>query len=157
MSYLAFKYFHLLSMVLLFGAGLGSAFYKWMADREGNIQHIAITNRHVVFADWIITTPTIIFQPISGWIMLSMTGLSISTPWVSFSLLLYFFMGLCWLPVVWLQIRMRDISRISVVSGEQLPRQYWRYASMWFYLGVPAFIAMLCIVFLMVFKPIIEV
>ena len=66
MTCIILKTLHILSMVLLFGIGLGSAFYKWMADRSGNINHIAATNRNIVLADWIFTTPTVIFQPISG-------------------------------------------------------------------------------------------
>lgn len=75
MLYLSLKTLHILSMLLLFGTGLGSAFYKWMADRSGNLAHIAVTNRHVVLADWLFTTPTVIFQPISGLAMLRPTAM----------------------------------------------------------------------------------
>lgn len=153
MSYLVLKYLHILSMVLLFGTGLGSAFYKWMSDRNGNVINIATTNRHVVLADWIFTTPTVIFQPISGMWLASIMGIPFMTPWIAISLALYAIAGICWLPVVWLQIRMRDLSKIAVDTQTPLTRQYWRYAKIWFYLGVPAFIAMMLIVFLMIFKP----
>ena len=152
MSYLLLKYLHILSMVLLFGTGLGSAFYKWMADRSGNVAHIAVTNRHVVLADWIFTTPTVIFQPISGLWMVHLLGLPLTTPWIAISLSLYVVAGVCWLPVVWLQIRMRTLADIAVKTQSALPTLYWRYARIWFGLGVPAFIAMLAVVFLMVFK-----
>ncbi|MBK8453987.1 MAG: DUF2269 domain-containing protein [Thiofilum sp.] len=152
MTYLTLKYLHILSMVLLFGTGLGSAFYKWMADRSGNIEHIAVTNRHVVLADWLFTTPTVIFQPISGLWMVYLLQLPLSTPWIAWSLGLYVLAGLCWLPVVWLQIRMRDLSNQALLTHTPLPKQYWRYARLWFWLGVPAFIAMVIIVLLMVFK-----
>ncbi len=153
MSYLALKYLHILSMVLLFGTGLGSAFYKWMSDHNGNVINIATTNRHVVLADWIFTTPTVIFQPISGIWLASIMGIPLMTPWIAISLALYAVAGICWLPVVWLQIRMRDLSKIAVDTQTPLTQQYWRYARIWFYLGVPAFIAMMLIVFLMIFKP----
>lgn len=153
MSYLALKYLHILSMVLLFGTGLGSAFYKWMADRNGNVINIATTNRHVVIADWVFTTPTVIFQPISGIWLASLMSIPLATPWIAISLALYVVAGICWLPVVWLQIRMRELSKTAVETGMPLTRQYWRYARAWFYLGVPAFIAMMLIVFLMIFKP----
>lgn len=152
MTYLAVKYLHILSMVLLFGTGLGSAFYKWMADRSGNVAHIAVTNRHVVLADWLFTTPTVIFQPLSGLWMVYALGLPLSTPWVAWSLGLYVLAGLCWLPVVWLQIRMRELSTVAAVQQSPLPAQYWQYARLWFWLGVPAFAAMLAVVLLMVFK-----
>lgn len=152
MTYITLKTLHILSMVLLFGTGLGSAFYKWMADRSGNVAHIAITNRHVVLADWLFTTPTVIFQPISGLWMASLTGWSLTTPWIAISLGLYFLAGACWLPVVWLQIRMRRVAADAVTRNAPLPDSYWRMARQWFWLGVPAFISMVLVVALMVFK-----
>lgn len=152
MLYLSLKYLHILSMVLLFGTGLGSAFYKWMADRSGNLAHIAVVNRHVVLADWIFTTPTVIFQPLSGLWMVYLLGLPLATPWIALSLGLYVFAGVCWLPVVWLQIRMRNLADAALIAQIPLPAEYWRYARVWFWLGVPAFVAMVGVVFLMVFK-----
>lgn len=152
MSYATIKTLHILSMVLLFGTGLGSAFYKWMADRSGEVAHIAVTNRHVVLADWIFTTPTVLFQPLSGLWMVHLLGLSSGTPWVAISLALYALAGVCWLPVVWLQIRMRDIACEAAEAGLPLPGTYWRMARWWFWLGVPAFTAMVLVVALMVFK-----
>ena len=152
MTYATLKMLHLLSMVLLFGTGLGSAFYKWMADRSGNVAHIAITNRHVVLADWLFTTPTVIFQPISGLWMVHLLGLPLSTPWIAASLALFFIAGACWLPVVWLQFRMRKIAAEAASQASALPDLYWRMARWWFWLGVPAFTAMVLVVALMVFK-----
>ena len=153
-SYLIIKYSHIISMVLLFGTGLGSAFYKWMADRSGNVAHIAITNRHVVLADWLFTTPTIIIQPITGLWMLSIAQIPITTPWVLISLILYFIAGACWLPVVWLQIRMKAVANEAQETNQPLPLSYRRYCRYWFWLGIPAFLAMICVVFLMVLKPV---
>ncbi len=152
MDYTLIKTLHILSMVLLFGTGLGSAFYKWMADRSGVLAHIAVTNRHVVLADWWFTTPTVIFQPLSGLWMVHLLGLPVSTPWVAASLGLYALAGTCWLPVVWLQIRMRDLAAGALTAGTPLPPAYWRMARHWFWLGVPAFGAMVLVVALMVFK-----
>ncbi len=152
MDYLTLKTLHILSMVLLFGTGLGSAFYKWMADRSGVVAHIAVTNRHVVLADWFFTTPTVIFQPLSGLWMAHLAGWPWSSGWIAASLMLYALAGVCWLPVVWLQIRMRDLSNTAVEHGSPLPPLYWRMAGWWFWLGVPAFTAMVAVVALMVFK-----
>lgn len=150
--YLSLKAIHLLSMVVLFGTGLGSAWYKWMADRSGDVKHIAVTNRQVVLADWLFTTPTIIIQPLTGIGMLLIADMPLTTPWVLWSLVLYFIAGACWLPVVWLQIKMRDLSEQSCKTNSELPALYWRYTKIWFWLGVPAFTAMIVIVCLMVFK-----
>lgn len=152
MTYLTLKYIHLLSMVLLFGTGLGSAFYKWMADRSKNVTHMAMVNKHVVLADWLFTTPTIIIQPITGIWMLQIIHIPLDTQWVVYSLLLYALAGLCWLPVVWLQIKMEKLSTQAMQQACALDESYWRYAKAWFYLGVPAFCAMVLIVLLMVMK-----
>jgi uncharacterized membrane protein len=152
MTYTVLKTLHILSMVLLFGTGLGSAFYKWMADRSGNVAHIDVTNRHVVLADWIFTTPTVILQPLSGLWMAYLAGLPLDTPWVAGSLGLFVLAGACWLPVVWLQIRMQKISSEAVARQSPLPDIYWKMTRCWFWLGVPAFISMVLVVALMVFK-----
>lgn len=152
MTYLTLKYLHILSMVLLFGTGLGSAFFKWMADRSNNLEHITVTNRNVVLADWLFTTPTVIFQPISGVWMAYLAGIPLSTFWVSASLALYLLAGACWIPVVWLQIRMSKLADTALKNQSPLTENYWRYARTWFWLGVPAFTSMLLVVFLMVFK-----
>jgi uncharacterized membrane protein len=153
MTYLALKSIHLLSMVLLFGTGLGSAFYKFMTDRRGDVAAIASTNRLVVLADWLFTTPTIIIQPITGIALATLAGWPLTTPWIAAALGLYLLAGICWLPVVWLQIRMRDLSAACERTGTSLPAQYRRLARIWFWLGVPAFIAMVAVVGIMVFKP----
>ncbi len=152
MTYTTLKTLHILSMVLLFGTGLGSAFYKWMADRSGNVTHIAHTNHQVVMADWLFTTPTVIIQPLTGLWMLQLLDLPLATPWVATSLVLFLLAGACWLPVLWLQIRMRDLSADAAATGMALPPGYWTMARSWFWLGVPAFTCMLLVVALMVFK-----
>ena len=153
MSYLTFKTLHVFSMVLLFGTGLGSAFYKFMADQSGDVRSMMTTNRHVVLADWLFTTPTIIIQPATGYFMLSQANFPLSTPWLLASIILFVIAGACWLPVVVLQIRMRDLTVQAVNNNTALPDIYFRYARIWFWLGVPAFIAMVLIVYLMVYKP----
>jgi len=150
--YLSLKTVHLISMVLLFGTGLGSAWYKWMADRSGDVVHIAVTNRQVVLADWLFTTPTIVIQPLTGIAMVLLMEIPLTTPWVMLSLVLYSIAGVCWIPVVWLQIQMRKLSEVARLTNSELSEQYWRYAKRWFWLGIPAFISMILIVVLMVFK-----
>jgi uncharacterized membrane protein len=152
MTYTTLKTLHILSMVLLFGTGLGSAFYKWMADRSGDVRHIAVTNRHVVLADWIFTSPTVILQPLTGLWMTQMLGLPLTTPWIAASLGLYTLAGVCWLPVVWLQIRMQRMAESAWLANQPLPPAYWRMARCWFWLGVPAFTAMVMVVAMMVAK-----
>ncbi len=153
MEYLALKSIHILSAILLFGTGLGSAFYKFFTDRGAVTAAMAETNRLVVHADWWFTTPTILIQPLTGYAMMHSLQWSWDTPWLLTSMGLYLLAGACWLPVVWLQIRMRDLSRTAADQGQPVPALYWRMARAWFLLGVPAFAAMVVTVLLMVFKP----
>ncbi|MES9947541.1 MAG: DUF2269 domain-containing protein [Candidatus Thiodiazotropha sp.] len=153
MEYTAIKMIHIISSTLLFGTGLGSAFYKWMADRGGDLHNIARTNRTVVTADWLFTTPTVIIQPLTGLWLVHLMGIPFSQLWIVITILLYIVAGGCWLPVVWLQIRMRDIAAEAIENERPLSGQYRRYARAWFWLGIPAFLSMIVIYFLMVFKP----
>ncbi len=153
MLYLSLKWLHILSATVLVGVGFGTAFYKWMIDRSGDVRAIAYTSRLVVLADWLFTTPAIILQPLTGLWMLHLAGYSLSSPWIAWTLLLYALAGGCWLPVVWLQYRMRALATAALAADLVLPASYWRYARIWFWLGIPAFVAMLAIYALMVFKP----
>lgn len=155
MDYLFVKTIHIISATLLFGTGLGSAFYKWMADRSGDLPTIAKTNRTVVMADWLFTTPTVIIQPATGLWLVQSLGLPLDQAWIVIAIVLYTLAGGCWLPVVWLQIRMRDMADEALKRDAELGERYHRYARIWFILGVPAFVAMVAIYPLMVFKPVI--
>ena len=157
--YLTLKWLHIISSVLLVGTGLGSAFYMFFTNRSGSVQAQAVVTRLVVRADWWFTTPTVFLQPATGLVMAAMAGLPWSTPWLAVSIALYLVAGACWLPVVWLQLRMRDMA-IKAAEAEQsapgddvLPPLYWRYARWWEALGYPAFVAMALVFYLMVNKP----
>jgi len=153
MEYELIKWIHILSATLLFGTGLGSAFYKWSADRSGNLQAIGHTSKTVVLADWLFTTPTVIIQPLTGIWLANIMGIPLTEPWLLLTFLLYAIAGACWLPVVWLQIKMRDHSLASLESETKLSATYQRYTRIWFWLGIPAFTAMVGVYILMVFKP----
>ncbi len=151
--YLALKWLHIVSATLLFGTGLGTAFHGWMAQSSGDLNAIAVANRNVVLADWLFTTPAVIVQPATGFWMAHLAGIPIETPWLAASLALYVMVGACWLPVVWLQLRMHAMARDALRKGEALPALYETYRWRWFALGWPAFIGVLAIFYLMVFKP----
>ena len=153
MEYVLVKWIHILSATLLFGTGLGSAFYKWRIDQSDNLQAIYITNRNVVAADWIFTTPTVFIQPVTGLWLTHLGNIPVSEPWIFLSLLLFIVSGLCWLPVVYLQIKMRSIAQHALQSKQSLPATYHLLARIWFWLGIPAFIAIFTVYGLMVIKP----
>ena len=151
--YLAVKTIHILSATVLFGTGLGTAFHMWMADRGGEIPAIARAAKQTVLADWLFTTPTVIVQPLTGAFLLHSSGTDWSESWVAWSLALYIVSGMCWLPVVWIQLRIRDLAATAAATGGPLPTRYRRLMRAWFLLGWPAFGAMIGIFGLMVFRP----
>jgi len=153
MEYLLVKWVHVLSSTVLFGTGLGSAFYMYFTNRSGEVRAIAVVARRVVLADWLFTTPTAIVQPLSGFWLLHLAGIPWTTGWVLWSLVLYVIAGACWLPVVWIQIRMAELASRAAENGGELGPRFWRYHAVWTALGWPAFIAFIAIFFLMVVKP----
>lgn len=153
MTYLLVKWLHILSSTVLFGTGLGSAFYMFFASRTRNAQAIAVVTRHVVIADWVFTTPTIILQPLTGLYLLHLTGLPLTTHWIVWSIGLYLLAGAAWLPVVWMQIKMRDMAAAAAKSGGSLAPRYWQFLRLWVALGVVAFGALVVVFYLMVVKP----
>lgn len=147
------KWLHICSSMLLFGTGLGTAFFKFTADLEKDVRVMGDTNRRVVLADWLFTTPTVVIQPLSGYALAFQYGYPLDSPWLLASLVLYLIAGLCWLPVVCLQIRMRDDCAAALASGRELNPRYWRDARTWLWLGIPAFFSMVGVIWLMVAKP----
>lgn len=153
MAYLILKWVHILSSTVLFGAGVGSAFHMFMANLRGDVAHIAAVSRVVVVADWVLTTPTVIIQPLTGVYLAHLMGLPLASKWLLWSSVLYVFAIGCWLPVVWLQIRLRDLAVAAHAAGRELPRAYHVKYHWWIVLGCAALTAFLAIFYLMVFKP----
>jgi uncharacterized membrane protein len=153
MEYVIVKWLHVLSSTLLFGTGIGSAFYLLFATLSRDVRAIAAVTRSVVVADSLFTGTTAVFQPLSGlWLVHLMGGLPLSTPWIAASLWLYALAIACWLPVVWIQLRLRDLSAEAALARRQLPPRYWFFFRWWIGLGFVAFFAFLAIFYLMVAK-----
>ena len=153
MEYLIVKWLHIVSSTLLFGTGIGSAFYMLFSSLSRDVRAIAVVSRHVVRADWLFTATTVVFQPLSGFYMIHLAGYPLTSAWIVWSIALYLVAGACWLPVVWLQIRMRDMAQASARDNLALPALYWRYLRIWTALGIPAFVALVIVFYLMTAKP----
>lgn len=151
--YLLLKTLHILSSTILFGLGAGSAYYALRAWRSGKVEVIAVTFKHLVFADWAFTATTAVFQPLSGLGLIHLAGWSIGQSWLMWSLGLYVLAGICWLPVVWLQIRVHRMAEQALHDGTPMPLKAATYMRWWFALGWPAFLAFMAIFYLMVAKP----
>lgn len=154
MEYAVWKWLHLLSSTFLFGTGIGTAFFMFVANRSGDVRAIAVVTRYVVIADTIFTLPTVIFQPLSGYMLMQLAGIPLLTGWIWISFALYLVAALCWLPVVWIQLQMRNMAFETAMTGApMLPARYWRYERVWVLLGIPAFAALVIVFYLMVAKP----
>ncbi|WP_311222849.1 MULTISPECIES: DUF2269 domain-containing protein [unclassified Acidovorax] len=153
MEYLLLKWLHILSSTLLFGTGIGSAFYLLVTVSTRDVRLMAHVARWVVRADWMFTATTAIAQPVTGFWLVHLMGLPWRTGWVAWSLALYALAMACWLPVVWIQMRLRDLAQQAADTGSRLTPQFWRLFWTWVVLGVPALFAFLAIFWLMVAKP----
>ena len=151
-EYILAKWLHILSSTFLFGTGVGSAFYLLTISLRRDVRAIAVITKHVVLADWIFTGTTAVFQPLSGFWLLKIMGIPITSHWVQWSLMLYGIAIACWLPVVWIQMRLRNIAN-AAIEQDQVPAAYWFYFKCWIVLGIPALLAFLGIFYLMVAKP----
>jgi len=152
--YLIVKWLHILSATVLFGTGLGTALHMWLTHLRGDVHAIASTARNVVLVDWVFTASSGIAQPLTGFAMVYMAGSDPFTPWLLWSYLLYALAMACWVPVVWMQIRIRDIAVAAAEAGTPLPDEYHRWMRHWFWLGWPAFLSLLVVFWLMVSKPV---
>lgn len=149
----ALKLAHILGATVLFGTGLGIAFFMLMAHRTRRPEIIAHTARTVVIADVIFTATAVIAQPLTGAALVHVIGYSWHEPWIVASLALYVFTGLCWLPVVWIQARLRALAEDAARDNAPLPGEYYRLVRTWFVLGWPAFLSVIAIFAVMVWKP----
>lgn len=153
MEYLIAKWLHVLSSTFLFGTGVGTAFYLFFLSFERDPRVLASVTRYVVRADWLFTATTAVLQPATGFWLVHLAGFPLSSRWLFWSLVLYAIAIACWLPVVGLQIRLRNLAVGAAAAGTPLPAAYWRCFAWWTALGVPALLSFLAIFWLMVAKP----
>jgi uncharacterized membrane protein len=151
-SYLLLKLIHILSAVVIAGTGSGIAFFMFMASRSSNLSAISVTARHVVLADWIFTAPAVLVQFVTGILLMIKLGYSFSSIWFIWVISLFIFIGFCWIPVVFIQYKLKAIADSSLLSGT-LDKKFIQLLKLWVALGVPAFISVLAIFWLMIFKP----
>ena len=152
MDYPTLKLIHILSSTLLFGTGLGTAFFMVRANMSKDIRTLQSTSASVVLADWFFTTPSVIIQPLSGYYLMKVANFALDSLWFYLVVGLFLLAGVCWVPVVFIQMKLKTIAQSANNWGE-LDDQYFKLYQYWITLGVPAFIAVLLLFYLMVFKP----
>lgn len=152
-AYLTLKYVHVIGAAVLLGTGAGIAFFLLLAHRTGEAAIVAAVARIVVIADVLFTATAVLLQPITGVLLAVAVGHSLLDGWIVLSVLLYLLTGAFWLPVVWMQMRMRDLASAAARQGQPLPAEYHRLFRLWFAFGFPAFGAVLAIFWLMIARP----
>jgi uncharacterized membrane protein len=148
------RWLHVIGAMVLFGTGAGIAFFMLMAHRSGDARIIAHVAGTVVIADLLFTATAVVAQPVTGVLLAARTGWPLDTFWIVASLILYLVTGAFWLPVVWMQKRMRDLARAAAAADAPLPPAYHRLYRLWFWFGFPAFAAVLAIIWLMLARPV---
>lgn len=153
MVYFLVKYLHIIGAAVLLGTGAGIAFFMLMAHLRGDPREIAGVARTVVLADFLFTASAVVVQPLTGiWLAWS-SGYSLWNGWIALSIALYIVTGAFWLPVVWIQMRMRTLAVEAIGKGTALPPEYHKLFRRWFAFGFPAFAAVLGIFWLMIARP----
>ena len=147
------RWLHVIGACVLLGTGAGIAFFMVMAHRTRSAALIAHTASVVVIADWLFTAAAVVLQPLTGLALASLIGWPLGSFWIVASIGLYFVTGAFWLPVIFIQKKMRDLARAAAASGEALPAEYFRLYRIWFACGFPAFAAVLGILWLMITRP----
>jgi uncharacterized membrane protein len=152
-AFLLIKTLHIIGATVLFGTGAGIAFFMLMANRTKDPALIAHVAGTVVVADLLFTASAVVVQPLTGLALAGFEGQPLTHGWIGLSLILYLVTGAFWLPVVFIQLRMRDLARTAAAQSAALPALYHRLYRVWFAFGFPAFAAVLGIIWLMVAKP----
>jgi len=147
------RWLHVIGACVLLGTGAGIAFFMLMAHRTGQAALIAHTAGAVVIADWLFTASAVIVQPVTGALLAHALGWRLTEGWIALSLALYVLTGAFWIPVVWMQGRMRRLAQAAAETGAPLPPAYHSLFRVWFLCGVPAFLAVLAIIWLMLARP----
>ncbi|QAX30550.1 DUF2269 family protein [Leisingera sp. NJS204] len=150
---LILRWLHVIGACVLLGTGAGIAFFMLMAHRTFDARLIAHTAGVVVLADLLFTATAVIAQPVTGGLLAWRLGWPFSEGWLALSLGLYVLTGAFWLPVIWIQLKLRDLARAAAAAGEELPGRYHRLFAIWFFCGIPAFAAVLAIIWLMLARP----
>ncbi len=152
-TYLLLKFLHLIGATVLLGTGAGIAFFMLMAHLTGEAAKVAAVARIVVVADFGFTATAVIAQPITGLALVYSVGYSLTDDWIVASIALYLVTGAFWLPVVAMQMKMRDLAERAAAESQALPEAYHRIFRLWFAFGFPAFASVLAILWLMIARP----
>ena len=152
--YFIIKTLHIITSTILFGTGLGIAFFMFRSHYTNDIQEKYYAARNTVLADYLFTFPAVVLQPITGLWLISSGSFDWSAFWLVLTYIIYVIVGMCWIPVVWIQVKLKNMLSYSIDSKTPLPSQYYKLFKIWFMLGWPAFFGLIIVFYLMVAKPV---
>jgi len=152
--YFLVKYLHVLGAIVILGTGTGIAFFMLMAHRSAEAAFIARTASTVVVADMLFTLTAVLLQPVTGGLLMMLSSTGFTERWIAVSLGLYAVAGLFWVPVIFMQIEMRDLARVAAAENAALPPRYFALFRRWFLFGIPGFGSVMLILWLMIAKPV---
>ena len=144
---------HVLSASVLFGTRLGGAFYLWRADRGGDMAVIGSVASNVVVAEALVITPAVIVQLGTGLALAQTLGLPLATPWLAGGLALFAAIGVVWVPLVWLELRIARLAAGQADGVGRGPAPWARHMRLWHALEWPVLALVIGIFALMVFRP----
>ena len=148
------KTLHIISSAVLFGTGIGIAFFMLLSYFTDSLPEKLYAADNTVLADTLFTLPAVIIQPVTGFWLVRQGGYGVMDLWLVATYVIYIIAGVCWIPVVWIQIQLKEMAKQAYDSGETLPPRYHRLFKIWFLLGWPAFTGLVIVFFLMVMKPV---
>jgi uncharacterized membrane protein len=151
--YFIVKYLHVLGAVVILGTGSGIAFFMLMAHRSRSAAFVARTASVVVIADMLFTLTAVIAQPITGGVLMMLSSTGFTEGWLATSLVLYAIAGAFWVPVIFMQIEMRNLARLAAEKSQPLPRRYFALFRRWFACGIAGFGSVMIILYMMIAKP----
>jgi uncharacterized membrane protein len=152
-GYVFVKVIHIISATVLFGTGMGIAFFHFIGQRSPDIAAKLFAARTTVLADFLFTLPAVFIQPLTGAWLVWRTGVDWLDYWLVCTYALYLLAGACWIPVVIIQIRIKQMLRRAAIEGALDEPTYDQLCRWWFALGWPAFGGLIAVFFMMVAKP----
>jgi len=85
--------------------------------------------------------------------LMALSATSFTERWLIASLVLYAVSGLFWIPVVFMQIEMRNLASAAAAQNQPLPPRYFTLFRRWLLFGIPGFGSVMIILWLMIAKP----
>ena len=151
---LALKFVHVLFAAIMFGAWLAAACFMVFARRSGNTSVVALVSLFVVRIELFVVAPAMVLQPITGFPLEAVIGLSnVDNFWIDSSIVLYAIVVLAWLGALRVEFVIRRMARQASLGGTKLGKDYRRLFRIWSGLAALIFAGLVLLYLLMIWQP----